>query len=62
MYQTEMAMYKVMLILLAAVAGFSSADTVVYTSGNYKLTIVNNDPNFRQDTKQRCIDTFFATM
>jgi hypothetical protein len=51
-----------MLILLAAVAGFSSADTVVYTSGNYKLTIVNNDPNFRQDTKQRCIDTFFATM
>ncbi len=40
----------------------SSADVVAYLSGNYKITIFNNDPDFRQDTRQRCIDTFFATM
>jgi hypothetical protein len=57
-----MTMLKVVLILIAAVAGLSSAETVVYVSGNYKMTLVNNDPNFRQDTRQRCIDTFFANM
>jgi hypothetical protein len=40
----------------------SSADVVAYLSNNYKMTIINNDPEFRQDTRQRCIDTFFATM
>ncbi|UJR13660.1 hypothetical protein I4U23_000672 [Adineta vaga] len=54
--------FIVLSIILAAGIDFLSADVVVYTSGNYKLTIVNNDPNFDQNTRQRCIDTFFATM
>ncbi|CAF3345282.1 unnamed protein product [Rotaria sp. Silwood1] len=26
------------------------------------MTLFNNDPNFHPDTRQKCIDTFFATM
>jgi len=40
----------------------SSADVVAYLSNNYEMTIINNDPEFHQDTRQRCIDTFFATI
>ncbi|CAF1186297.1 unnamed protein product [Rotaria magnacalcarata] len=57
-----MTILKVILIAIAAMLGFSSADIVVYTSAGYKLTLVNDDINFQQDTRQRCIDTFFATM
>lgn len=37
----------------------SEADVVAYISGSWKLTIVNNDNGFTQDTRQRIIDTFF---
>lgn len=57
-----MATFKVLLVLLAAIMEFVSTDVVVYTSGDYKMTLFNNDPNFSRETRQKCIDTFFATM
>ncbi|CAF1359767.1 unnamed protein product [Adineta steineri] len=57
-------MSSIILITVIIAASISNlfADTVVYTSGNYKMTIINNDPGFNQNTRQRCIDTYFANM
>ena len=40
----------------------TSADAVAYVGYGYKLTMFNNDPGLREDTRQRLINTFFATM
>lgn len=50
---------SIALILLVGLIFPSDADVVAYISGPWKLTIVNNDNGFAQDTRQRVIDTFF---
>lgn len=47
------------LILVVFLAGRCSGDAVAYVSGPWKLTIINNDGGFAQETRQRIIDTFF---
>lgn len=50
---------SVFLIFVAGLIVATNGDAVAYVSGPWKLTIINNDNGFAQDTRQRIVDTFF---
>jgi hypothetical protein len=54
-----MVSFLFVLFIAATAVHQSSGDAFAYTSGPWKLVIINNDSGFAQSTRQRLIDTFF---